>query len=60
MKPKPLKVNLKSILSFQKEYEDLYGKDYDPVAHIESILKTDKTYVKIGKRIIKINNIFNN
>lgn len=60
MKLKPLKVSLKSILSFQKEYEDLYGKDFDIVSYLENSIIKDKTYVKISKRIKKINNIFNN
>lgn len=60
MKLKPLKVNLKSLLAFQKEYEEKWSKDFDAVSYLENSIIKDKTYVKISKRIKKINNIFNN
>ena len=58
MKLKPLKVDTKAIIAFQKEYEEKYGENFDAVSHLESVLKKDKQWVTTTRRIKKINNIF--
>ena len=56
MKLKPLKVDINAIKALQEELDKTWG--YDPVSHIESLLKIDKKWVTTTKRIKKINNIF--
>jgi len=58
MKPKPLKVDLNAIKALQEELDKIYGKNFDPVEHIESILKTDKKWMITTNRINKIKKIF--
>ena len=58
MKLKPLKVDINAIKALQEELDKTYGRDYDPVSHLESILKTDKKWMITTNRIKKINNIF--
>lgn len=58
MKLKPLKVDINAIKALQEELDKTWGRDYDPVSHIESLLKIDKKWMITTNRINKIKNIF--
>jgi hypothetical protein len=63
MKLNPIKVDLKTLILFQKEYEETFGKNFDVESHLENQIMQD--YFKAGlwtmrtsKRKYKIENIF--
>ena len=55
MKLKPLKVDVKAVIAFQREYEEKWGKDFDIISHLENAIIVNKN---ISKRKYKINKIF--
>jgi hypothetical protein len=59
MKLNPIKVDLKTLILFQKEYEETFGKNFDVESHLENqIIKAGLWTMRTSKRKYKIENIF--